>query len=185
MVEPLYWSALVLDTTPRVATPDKRLVISSVSPSAKYWSPAAPMFLNGSTASILTPGSSAGRRLRCQSNIPMVAVTRRPSTKVSQEGMAGRRPTGLATPVDSAGWAGIAAAVGVVAVTGDSAWANCAGVVNRSAGIGARAVKTTRSSCSGTAGRRRRRLGTSPVIRLAAMAWPVGPLNGTSPASIS
>ena len=46
------------------------------------------MFLKGSTASILVPAGSAGCRLRCQMNIPMVAVTSSPNTKVSQAGPA-------------------------------------------------------------------------------------------------
>ena len=49
------------------------------------------MFLKGSTASILVSGDSAGRRLRCQMNMPIVAVTSSPRTKVSQAGTGLRR----------------------------------------------------------------------------------------------
>src|SRR3712207_6955790 len=48
---PLYWSALVRETTPRSERPASRLVISSVRPSAKYSSAGGPRFLNGSTRS--------------------------------------------------------------------------------------------------------------------------------------
>ena len=38
------------------------MVISSVSPSAKYWSPGAPRFLNGSTATTRGPSAAEAAR---------------------------------------------------------------------------------------------------------------------------
>src|SRR6476469_3553495 len=103
------------------------------------------MFLNGSTASIFIPAGSAGWRERLQTNIPMLAVTRSPNTKVSQAGTSDLRRDGGVT-LASTCVAGAAVTVDDVipAALDDNAWANSPGVAKRSAGMGARAVSTTR-----------------------------------------
>ena len=66
-----------------------------------------------------------------------------------------------------------------------SARANSAAVAKRSAGTKASARLMAWSTASGTAGRTRRTLGTSPAMRLAITACAVGPVCGGSPASSS
>ena len=67
----------------------------------------------------------------------------------------------------------------------ESAWANSAGVENRSAGLLASAFRSACATEPGTEGRTRVTLGTSPVRRLAMSDCAVGAVYGGSPASIS
>src|SRR5207244_3667222 len=99
---------LVREITPRSCTPASRLVISSVSPSAKYSSSARPRFSNGSTASILGPAGCGPPCRHRQAQNPAAAASRRTKLKAKTRRMRGRRagPAGLTTAA-----AGVAPAI--------------------------------------------------------------------------
>src|SRR5262245_3761881 len=105
-----YWSALVRLITRSPESPASRLVISSVSPSAKYWSAGAPRFLNGSTAITRGPAAlsaAGGASRRRAASAPAPASTSTPATRTAIRqrrrpgagpASAGGTPSGAAPP---------------------------------------------------------------------------------------
>ena len=137
----------------------RRLLISSLIPSAKAPSAESPTLSNGSTAMRIGPATfGVGRALR--------AAKRAPTTRRNASDATRRRPRRLG---------------GRVVAPGCNDRPSCDAVANRSAGVRASARATAASTLSGTSGRTTR-TGVGTVLnRLAMIACAVGPVNGGSP----
>src|SRR5262245_41156195 len=95
-----YWSALVRLITRRPESPASRLVISSVSPSAKYWSAGATRFLNGSTAitrgpAALSAADGASRRRATSAPAPVSTSTPARRAAIRQRRRSGAGPASV------------------------------------------------------------------------------------------
>ena len=168
-----YWSALVREMTRRPESPASRLVSSSVSPSAKYWSAPGPRFLSGSTTSTLlpgTPGVAGAERIARTPRMPATAIASTVSDATSQRRRAECRGRGVASDTSSLAF---------------KARAKAAADSNRSSGCRASARVRARSIASGTSARTDRTDGGGSVSRRAMMLRALGPVMGGVPATAS
>jgi hypothetical protein len=167
LLDPRYCSALVREMTPSVGIMARRLVISSVMPSAKYPSPGAPRLSNGSTAIRGASFDPVSYRWRPSAKRKAVAAT----APTPKSAAARRREVGSSDRGD--------------ALAASTAALNSCAVVKRSFGSFASARVSACSTVSGTSGRRERIAGRLASTCCAITACGVGPVNGGAPFSIS